>query len=108
MVLSGSGCLFLLFAARSFRMPFPLTLWAMLLLLISGLICVFLLWCSVAAPLFWRLLLVSVAFLLWGVDLLLASPRLASTLHDVVICLFVLSITMTMLPRLKRGPHARD
>jgi hypothetical protein len=107
-VLSGGGSLFLLLASGAFRVPWTLALWAMLLLLMSSLTCLFLLRCSVAAPLFWRLLLVSGAFLLWGVDLLLASPRLASNRHDVVICLFVLSITVTMLPRLKHGRDQRE
>jgi hypothetical protein len=107
-VLSGGGSLFLLLVASAFRVPWTLALWAMLLLLMSGLTCLFLLRCSVAAPLFWRLLLVSVACVLWGGDLLLPSGRLASGIHDVVICLFVFSITMTMLPRLKRVRDQRE
>jgi hypothetical protein len=49
-----------------------------------------------------------VAFLLWAGDLLLPSGRLASTLHDVIICLLVLSVALTMFPRLKRGPQVRE
>jgi len=83
-------------------------LWAIFLLLISCVTVLFLVMYQVSLPLFWRFLLVSVAFLLWGVDELLPSGQLTRDLSDVVICLFVFSATATMLPRLKRVPRVRD
>jgi hypothetical protein len=103
-VLSASGCLLLLFVAAAFHAPWPSSLWAIVLLLMSGVTASFLVMYQLSLPLFWRFLLVSVALLLWGVDVLLPAGQLTRDLFDVVICLFVFSITLTMLPRLKRVP----
>lgn len=107
-VLSVSGCLLLLFVAMAFHAPWPSSLWAIVLLLMSGVTALFLAMYQLSLPLFWRFLLVSVAFLLWGVDVLLPPGQLTRDLFDVAICLFVFSVTVTMLPRLKQVPRVSD
>lgn len=52
-----------------------------------------------------KALMVSSAFILWGVDQLLPSGRVASTLGDVVIALYVIDLAWVMIDRLKRRNH---
>ena len=54
-----------------------------------------------------KALIVSAAFLFWGIDQLLPTGRIATTLGDVVIALYVLDLGWMMMDRLKqRGrPH---
>lgn len=53
-----------------------------------------------------KALIVSVAFLLWGIDQLLPSSWLATTIGDVVIVLYVIDLGWTMLDRLKQPKQA--
>jgi len=48
-----------------------------------------------------KALIVSSAFILWGVDQLLPGGRVATTLGDVVITLYVLDLGWVMIDRLK-------
>jgi len=48
-----------------------------------------------------KALMVSSAFILWGVDQLLPGGRVATTLGDVVITLYVLDLGWVMIDRLK-------
>ena len=50
---------------------------------------------------FFKALIVSSAFILWGVDQLLPGGRVATTLGDVVITLYVLDLGWVMIDRLK-------
>lgn len=49
-----------------------------------------------------RALIVSSAFILWGIDQLLAASWLATTLGDVVIVLYVIDLSWMMIERLKK------
>ena len=49
-----------------------------------------------------KALIVSSAFILWGVDQLLPGGRVATTLGDVVITLYVLDLGWVMIDRLKQ------
>jgi hypothetical protein len=48
-----------------------------------------------------KALIISSAFILWGVDQLLPGGRVATTLGDVVITLYVLDLGWVMIDRLK-------
>jgi hypothetical protein len=52
-----------------------------------------------------KALIVSSAFMLWGVDQLLPSGRVAMTLGDVVITLYVIDLAWLMIERLKQRNH---
>lgn len=52
-----------------------------------------------------RGLIVSSAFILWGIDQLLPSGGVATTLGDVVITLYVLDLGWVMIDRLKKSNH---
>jgi hypothetical protein len=52
-----------------------------------------------------KALIVSSAFILWGVDQLLPAGRVATTLGDVVITLYVLDLGWVMIDRLKLRNH---
>lgn len=54
-----------------------------------------------------KALIVSSAFLLWGVDQLLPASWLATTLGDVVITLYVVDLGWIMLDRLKQSNRSR-
>ena len=49
-----------------------------------------------------RALIVSAAFILWGIDQLVPSGWLATTLGDVVIVLYVIDLGWMMIDRLKQ------
>jgi hypothetical protein len=51
---------------------------------------------------FCKALIVSAAFLLWGIDQLLHAGKLATTLGDVVIVLYVIDLGWMMLERIKQ------
>jgi hypothetical protein len=56
-----------------------------------------------------KALIVSSAFMLWGIDQLLSSGWLATTLGDVVITLYVIDLGWIMIDRLKqRNSLAKD
>ena len=48
-----------------------------------------------------KALIISSAFILWGVDQLLPGGRVATTLGDVVVTLYVLDLGWVMIDRLK-------
>lgn len=52
-----------------------------------------------------KALLVSSAFIFWGVDQLLPSGRFATALGDVVITLYVIDLAWGMIDRLKQSHH---
>ena len=52
-----------------------------------------------------KALIVSSAFILWGVDQLLPLGRVATTLGDVVITLYVIELGWVMIDRLKQRNH---
>ena len=52
-----------------------------------------------------KALIVSSAFILWGVDQLLPSGWVATTLGDVVITLYVIDLAWVMIDRLKQRNH---
>jgi hypothetical protein len=52
-----------------------------------------------------KALIVSSAFILWGVDQLLPGGRVAKTLGDVVITLYVIELGWVMIDRLKQRNH---
>lgn len=52
-----------------------------------------------------KALIVSSAFILWGIDQLLPSGGVATTLGDVVITLYVLDLGWVMIDRLKQSHH---
>jgi len=52
-----------------------------------------------------KALIVSLAFILWGVDQLLPSGRVATTLGDVVITLYVIDLAWVTIDRLKQRNH---
>lgn len=54
-----------------------------------------------------KALIVSTAFILWGVDQLLPSSWFATTLGDVVITLYVIDLGWMMLDRLKQSKQLR-
>lgn len=54
-----------------------------------------------------KALIVSTAFILWGVDQLLPSGWFAMTLGDVVITLYVIDLGWMMLDRLKQSKQLR-
>ena len=55
-----------------------------------------------------KALIVSTAFILWGVDQLLPSGWFATTLGDVVITLYVIDLGWMMLDRLKQSNKVRS
>jgi hypothetical protein len=52
-----------------------------------------------------KALILSSAFILWGIDQLLPSGWVATTLGDVVITLYVLDLGWVMIDRLKQSNH---
>jgi hypothetical protein len=57
---------------------------------------------------FFKALIVSSAFILWGIDQLLPSGGFATTLGDIVIVLYVIDLGWMMMDRLKRqGRHSQ-
>ena len=98
------GCCLLLLVntlfPAMFGSPWSARFWAIPLLLMSLITLLFLVVYRSSWQTFFNTLFISIAFLLWGIDLLLPSGSLTLRLHDVVIVCFVFMATMTIIARL--------